>query len=103
MKKKIRKPSRTKTGNSKLPLRPAGAKKSTIRKAAAKPSKASRPFKGLPAGNPYGGVPGGGITYPPYYRPTAYLTNNNNYFAGTETLGEDEMRISFLGSTPFPV
>ena len=54
------------------------------------------------AENPYGGVPSGGITYPPYYRPTASLKSNNNYFPGTETLASDEMRISFLGSTPMP-
>lgn len=56
----------------------------------------------LPAANPYGGVPSGGITYPPYYRPTEYLKSNNNYFPGTEPIGEDEMRISFMGSTPYP-
>ena len=27
--------------------------------------------------NPYGGVPSGGITLPPYYRPTPYLKSNN--------------------------
>lgn len=53
-------------------------------------------------GNPYGGGPGTGITFPPYYRPTPSLNNNNNYFPGTEELGKDEMRISFLGSTPMP-
>lgn len=52
--------------------------------------------------NPYGGGPGTGITLPPYYRPTPSLKSNNNYFPGTEELGHDEMRISFLGSTPFP-
>ena len=57
----------------------------------------------LAAANPYGGVPGGGITYPQYYRPTEYIKNNNNYFpASGETVGADEMRISFLGSTPIP-
>ena len=53
-------------------------------------------------GNPYGGGPGTGITFPSYYRPTPSLNNNNNYFPGTEELGKDEMRISFLGSTPMP-
>ncbi len=52
--------------------------------------------------NPYGGGPGSGLTLPPYYRPTEYLKNNNNYFPGTEELGADEMRISFIGSIPFP-
>lgn len=28
-------------------------------------------------GNPYGGVPSGGITLPPYYRPTPDLVSNN--------------------------
>lgn len=56
----------------------------------------------IPAENPYGGGPGSGITLPPYYRPTEYLKSNNNYFPGQEPLGDDEMRISFMGSTPFP-
>ena len=88
--------------------KPTLSKSAKARKAAASRTVAKRPRKRRgpnrpPAENPYGGVPSGGITYPPYYRPTEYITNNNNYFAGTETLGEDEMRISFLGSTPFPV
>ena len=53
--------------------------------------------------NPYGGVPSGGITLPPYYRPTPSLKSNNVYFPGQEELGPDEMRISFIGSTPIPV
>lgn len=70
-----------------------------------KPIAKSAPAKSSYPGpqNPYGGVPSGGITYPNYYRPTGYFKSNNNYFPGTETLGEDEMRISFLGSTPIPV
>jgi ribonuclease Z len=52
--------------------------------------------------NPYGGGPGTGISLPSYFRPTASLNNNNVYFPGTEELGKDEMRISFVGSTPFP-
>ncbi len=32
------------------------------------------------AKNPYGGVPSGGITLPPYYRPTPYLVSNNIYY-----------------------
>ena len=55
------------------------------------------------AQNPYGGVPSGGITFPPYYRPTPYLKSNNVYFPGQEEIGPDEMRISFIGSTPMPV
>ena len=57
----------------------------------------------VPAGNPYGGVPGGGITLPKYYRPTPYLISNNIYYPGQEQIGPDEMRISFIGSTPIPV
>jgi hypothetical protein len=58
---------------------------------------------GKRAGNPYGGVPSGGITLPPYYRPTPDLVSNNLYYPGQEELGPDEMRISFIGSTPIPV
>ncbi|MES2923779.1 MAG: MBL fold metallo-hydrolase [Verrucomicrobiota bacterium] len=53
--------------------------------------------------NPYGGVPSGGITLPPYYRPTPHLKSNNVYYPGQEEIGPDEMRISFIGSTPIPV
>ncbi|MCL1588239.1 MAG: MBL fold metallo-hydrolase [Actinomycetia bacterium] len=52
--------------------------------------------------NPYGGGPGVGISLPDYYKPTKYISNNNFYFPGTETLGADEMRVSFVGSTPWP-
>ncbi|MGH3506426.1 MAG: guanitoxin biosynthesis MBL fold metallo-hydrolase GntH [Nocardioidaceae bacterium] len=52
--------------------------------------------------NPYGGKPGGGITLPTYYKPTDSVANNSTYFPGSEELGEDEMRISFVGSNPFP-
>jgi ribonuclease Z len=55
------------------------------------------------ARNPYGGVPSGGITFPQYYRPTPYLASNNIYYPGQEAIGPDEMRISFIGSTPIPV
>ena len=55
------------------------------------------------AKNPYGGVPSGGITLPPYYRPTPDLASNNIYYPGQEEIGPDEMRISFIGSTPIPV
>jgi len=47
--------------------------------------------------NPYGGGPGVGISLPDYYKPTKYISNNNFYFPGTETLGADEMRVSFVG------
>lgn len=57
---------------------------------------------GVPPQNPYGGVPGGGITIPPYYKPTDSVENNSNYYPTAEELGKDEMRISFVGSNPFP-
>ncbi len=65
-----------------------------------------RPVPG-PAGtgmprNPYGGGASAGLTLPPYYRPTPTLKNTTTYFPGLEELGSDEMRISFLGSVPFP-
>jgi ribonuclease BN (tRNA processing enzyme) len=53
--------------------------------------------------NPYGGRPGGGVTLPPYHKPTPYIIGSRaNYFPLSETLGPDEMRISFIGSTPWP-
>jgi ribonuclease Z len=52
--------------------------------------------------NPYGSRPGGGISLPDYYRPPMSISNRNVYFPGTEVLPKNEMRISFLGSTPFP-
>ena len=52
--------------------------------------------------NPYGSRPGGGISLPDYYRPWAAIKNRNFYAPGTEVLPKNEMRISFLGSTPWP-
>ena len=52
--------------------------------------------------NPYGGKPGSGISLPPYFRPTPSVVNASNYFPVGEKLGADEMRISFIGSCPFP-
>jgi ribonuclease Z len=52
--------------------------------------------------NPYGGGPGTGISLPDYFRPTPSVKMRNNYFPGAETLGPDEMRISYVGSCPFP-
>lgn len=60
---------------------------------------ANRP---LPPANPYGGGPNTGITLPPYYRPTPSVVNANTFFPGVEELGSDEMRISFVGSSPVP-
>jgi ribonuclease Z len=52
--------------------------------------------------NPYGPRPGGGISLPEYYKPWPAIKNNNLYLPGTEVLPKNEMRISFLGSTPWP-
>ena len=52
--------------------------------------------------SPYGGGPGAGLTIPPYYKPTPSVVSRNNYYPTAETLGPDEMRISFVGSCPFP-
>ena len=52
--------------------------------------------------NPYGGGPGTGISLPDYFKPTRHISNNNFFFPGTEELGPDEMRVSFVGSTPWP-
>ncbi len=53
--------------------------------------------------NPYGARPGGGISLPEYYQPWPAIKNRNFYAPGTETLPKNEMRISFMGSTPFPI
>jgi ribonuclease BN (tRNA processing enzyme) len=53
--------------------------------------------------NPYGPRPGGGISLPDYYKPWPAIKSRNMYLPGTETLPKNEMRISFMGSTPFPV
>jgi ribonuclease Z len=52
--------------------------------------------------NPYGGGPSKGLQFPPYYKPTPSVRSRMNYFPGSEPLGPDEMRISFVGSCPFP-
>ena len=52
--------------------------------------------------NPYGGVPGGGITMPPYYKPTDSVDSGSTFYPRSEELGKDEMRITFVGSCPFP-
>ena len=56
-----------------------------------------------PSSNPYGPRPGGGINLPDYYQPWPAIKNRNTYLPGTEVLPKNEMRISFMGSTPFPV
>jgi ribonuclease Z len=57
--------------------------------------------QGMPE-NPYGGAPSSGSQFPQYYKPTPSVRTRNNYFPASETLGPDEMRISFVGSCPFP-
>ena len=52
--------------------------------------------------SPYGGGPSAGLQFPPYYQPTPSVRSRMNYFPGSETLGPDEMRISFVGSCPYP-
>ena len=54
------------------------------------------------ATNPYGGGPGSGISVPSYFKPTPSVVNTSNYFPVGEKVGPDEMRISFVGSCPFP-
>jgi hypothetical protein len=48
----------------------------------------------VPAMNPYGGVGGGGITIPPYYKPTDGMGSGSTYYPTSEELGKDEMRIT---------
>lgn len=52
--------------------------------------------------NVYGAPPGTGISMPPYYLPTDSVKNRNIYFPSTELLSPDEMRITFMGSQPWP-
>ncbi len=66
---------------------------------AAKAQDASDP---LALKNPYGGGPGTGVSLPDYYRPAPYFANNNIFYPGSEILPKNEMRVTFLGSTPWP-
>ena len=52
--------------------------------------------------NTYGAPPGTGISMPPYYQPTPSVKNRNVYFPSTEPIGADEMRVTFMGSQPWP-
>ena len=52
--------------------------------------------------NAYGSPPGMGLTIPPYYLPTPSVKNRTNYFPQSEPLGPDEMRVTFMGSQPWP-
>ena len=39
---------------------------------------------------------------PPYYKPTDSVGSGSTYYPTSEELGKDEMRITFVGSCPFP-
>lgn len=52
--------------------------------------------------NPYGGGPSTGLQFPPYYKPTPSVRSRNVDFPYSETIGKDEMRVSFIGSCPIP-
>ena len=39
---------------------------------------------------------------PPYYKPTDSVGSGATYYPTSEELGKDEMRITFVGSCPFP-
>jgi ribonuclease Z len=56
----------------------------------------------VPPASVYGGGPGQGITLPPYFKPTPSVVSASNFFPLLEELGPDEMRISFVGTCPFP-
>jgi ribonuclease Z len=73
----------------------------TLTAAASAEAAEHKPEASMPT-NPYGAKPGGGITMPPYYKPTPSVISRSTYFPGVEKLGKDEMRISFVGSCPFP-
>ena len=55
-----------------------------------------------PPQSPYGGGPGAGITLPPYFRPTPSVQVGGNFYPLLETLDPDEMRITLVGTSPFP-
>lgn len=42
----------------------------------------------VPAMNPYRGVGGGGITLPPYYKPTESMGSGATYYPTSEELGK---------------
>ena len=52
--------------------------------------------------SPYGGGPGAGITLPPYFRPTPSVKVGANFYPLLETLDPDEMRVTLVGTSPFP-
>ncbi len=90
-------------GESERQPKTKAAKRAT-KEAGTSGSKRSRSSRAatLAPPNPYSGGPNTGITLPPYYRPTPSMKNANTFFPGAEQLGHDEMRISFIGSSPVP-
>ena len=74
--------------------------------AASKKTTAQKPFDAsaykTPDASIYGGGQGTGMTLPEYFKPTPSVVSASNYFPLSEELGADEMRISFLGTCPFP-
>ncbi len=70
--------------------------------AAAMPGIAQAADPDCPPENPYGARPGGGISQPENYKPWPAIKNRNKYLPGTEILPQNEMRVTFLGSTPWP-
>ena len=83
-------------------LKGAGALAAAMGFSAVDPSSAQAQESCEPPVNPYGGGPSKGLQFPPYYQPTPSVRSRMNYFPGSEPLAKDEMRISFVGSCPFP-
>ncbi len=83
-------------------IKGAGALAAAVGVSAVDPTKAQAQANPAQPVNPYGGGPSTGLQFPPYYKPTASVRSRMNYFPGSEPLGADEMRISFVGSCPFP-
>ena len=80
----------------------AGALAATGLGAASTASAAGVSAADVPPQNPYGPNPGVGISIPDYYRPWPAIKNRNMFLPGTEVLPKNEMRVTFLGSTPYP-
>ena len=84
----------------------AKPKQTTRKKSAAAEEDAAcggrRRLRSPPPASPYGGGGGQGVSLPPYFQPTPYLNSNSTFFPTSEEIGPDEMRITFMGSCPFP-
>ena len=83
-------------------LKGAGALAAAVGISAIDPTAAQAQENCEPPVNPYGGGPSKGLQFPPYYQPTPSVRSRMNYFPGSEPISKDEMRISFVGSCPFP-